>query len=434
MFGTLIIQLPSNYEGGQLIVHHQAKSKAFDFGGQAGSCNFHYIAFYADCQHEIKPLTEGYRLCLVYTYGLVYTGYESLASPADNSKAVSTIVASMREWDEAASSSEACPPMMVYMLEHQYCKASLYFEMLKGQDRAMANILLQAKSEVDFDLYIAQVDVMLTMVTWRWRMCGEDVLSNESITAENLMSPAGKHIPSVDLFNEDDNDRPMSSHNPEIKKYFVPKDFVCDMELVRQESIPDTGNEGARHDKEYKHAALLLWPSVNHILALGMDNMISLIRLDKHKNPAKVKLAAKELVSACSHQTLTHYDDSSLLECVVELEYQELISEVMKLIVSSRIDSLSMDSFHENVVKIAGKLGWSILKSPLQAIIHGVANSSSWWIKGCTKFLDTMLHSEASEAQREVCHSLASAIVETIPKVKDEPRDYGGVVKLLSAL
>ena len=25
MFGTLIIQLPSNYEGGQLIVHHQGK-------------------------------------------------------------------------------------------------------------------------------------------------------------------------------------------------------------------------------------------------------------------------------------------------------------------------------------------------------------------------------------------------------------------------
>ena len=33
-----------------------------------------------------------------------------------------------------------------------------------------------------------------------------------------------------------------------------------------------------------------------------------------------------------------------------------------------------------------------------------------------------------------MCHSLASAIVETIPKVKDEPPDYGGVVELFKCL
>ena len=146
-----------------------------------------------------------------------------------------------------------------------------------------------------------------------------------------------------------------------------------------------------------------------------MDNMISLIRLDKHNNPAKVKLAAKELVTACSHQTLTHYDDSSLLECVVELEYQELISEVMMLIVSSpsiHDDIISMDSFHENVVKIAGKLGWSShLSKPSSkgSLIHlfGVKLAPNFW---------TPCYSLKHLKHRGKCHSLASAIVETIPR------------------
>ena len=59
------------------------------------------------------------------------------------------------------------------------------------------------------------------------------MVERKSLLAKiSLLKTSCHHIPSVDLFNEDDNDRPMSSHNPGIKKYFVPKDFVCDMELV----------------------------------------------------------------------------------------------------------------------------------------------------------------------------------------------------------
>ena len=66
MFGTLVIQLPSDYSGGELIVKHRGEEKVFSFSGLQGSTNFHIAAFYADCQHEIKKVTAGNRLCLVY--------------------------------------------------------------------------------------------------------------------------------------------------------------------------------------------------------------------------------------------------------------------------------------------------------------------------------------------------------------------------------
>ena len=66
MFNTVIVQLPSEYEGGQLRVKRAQREHVFDYSGLKGSTGFHYAALYADCQHEHCTVTRGYRLCLVY--------------------------------------------------------------------------------------------------------------------------------------------------------------------------------------------------------------------------------------------------------------------------------------------------------------------------------------------------------------------------------
>ena len=76
MFGTLVIQLPSDCSGGELIVKHRGEEKVFSFSGLQGSTNFHFAAFYADCQHEV---TAGNRLCLFFT-----KGSKSFLVPPDN--------------------------------------------------------------------------------------------------------------------------------------------------------------------------------------------------------------------------------------------------------------------------------------------------------------------------------------------------------------
>ena len=72
-------------------------------------------------------------------YNLVYKGCDALPEPAKNQEIVSSVASSMRKWDSES------PPMMIYMLEHQYCEASLSFQWLKNKDRAVANVLVQAK-------------------------------------------------------------------------------------------------------------------------------------------------------------------------------------------------------------------------------------------------------------------------------------------------
>ena len=66
MFATLVVCLPSRHTGGMLVVRHEDQTKKIDFGGEQSEFETQYAAFYADCQHEVKPVTAGYRICLVY--------------------------------------------------------------------------------------------------------------------------------------------------------------------------------------------------------------------------------------------------------------------------------------------------------------------------------------------------------------------------------
>ena len=131
MFGTLVIQLPSDYSGGKLIVYHHGKKSEFDYSSPDCCGNCYFTLFYADCQHEVEKVTKGYRLCLIYN--LMYQGLDECPPPVDNQAQVSAIVSAMKKWQEDVESSN-CPEMMTYLLEHKYCEASLSFRLLKNGD------------------------------------------------------------------------------------------------------------------------------------------------------------------------------------------------------------------------------------------------------------------------------------------------------------
>ena len=152
MFGTLVIQLPSDYSGGQLIVAHHGKEETYDFSGVQGCVTSHYAAFYADCIHEIKEVTKGYRLCLIYN--LLYKGSGSLPSTVNNQPLVDEVVSSMKQWNNEAVNAQG-PVLMAYLLEHKYSEASLSFRGLKNVDRAVGDLLIRAQEEVNFELHLA---------------------------------------------------------------------------------------------------------------------------------------------------------------------------------------------------------------------------------------------------------------------------------------
>ena len=148
------------------------------------------------------------------------------------------------------------------------------------------------------------------------------------------------------------------------------------------------------------------------------------------------KELAKDLVCCCRN-TPCVTDFPAVLDCLVQLENQELILDLFKLISSSSSihgDILTMESFRGNVLKIGSKFGWSILVSPLQAIFQQLPTSGNS-IAVYTSFLNVLLHAEESKPQREVCCCLADAVVNVVMKIEDcSSQQNNFVVELLLCL
>ena len=78
MFATLVIVLPSIYTGGELIVRHQDREQRLELYCEDPS-EVAFAAFYADCSHEVLPITSGCRLTLIYN--LLRRGQDPLPEP-----------------------------------------------------------------------------------------------------------------------------------------------------------------------------------------------------------------------------------------------------------------------------------------------------------------------------------------------------------------
>ena len=139
MVATLVVVLPSSHQGGELIVRHDGQEQTIDFGGPSGDpFHIHYAAFYADCEHEVRPLKKGYRLCLVYNLTLARSK-KALSAPRDSDH-IETIAPLIQKWaaDEESTEKLAIP------LDHQYTRDGLSWDALKGTDRVKARVLAEA--------------------------------------------------------------------------------------------------------------------------------------------------------------------------------------------------------------------------------------------------------------------------------------------------
>ena len=76
MIGTLVVTLPSSHTGGELIVEHGGESIAY----RSPKDSLSFVAFYADCRHEVRPVKSGYRVTL--TFNLLARSEQCRASGA----------------------------------------------------------------------------------------------------------------------------------------------------------------------------------------------------------------------------------------------------------------------------------------------------------------------------------------------------------------
>ncbi len=105
MVATMVIALPSAHEGGELVVRHEGREMVVDFGPE-GRFQTQFAAFYADCEHEIRPVRSGFRLALVYNLSLAKSK-RTIAAPTSGEH-IAAAAGVLHQWSsQTASRSSA---------------------------------------------------------------------------------------------------------------------------------------------------------------------------------------------------------------------------------------------------------------------------------------------------------------------------------------
>jgi len=270
MFATLIIALPSLHAGGELLVRHNGREVRLDLRCEDPS-DAAFAAFYADCVHEVLPVTSGCRLALVYN--LLRTGRGRLPRPPSYENEQAGIEKLLRRWSAGkAQPQDETPEKLVFLLEHAYTPAELSFAALKGADAAAGAVLAAAAPPAGCDLHAALLSI------------------EESGSAEHTGYSRSRHWEDDDEAQYEigevfDSSRTLSHWArpdgsvagfgafPFNEAELSPADALADMEPDEQHFYEATGNEGASFERTYRRAALVLWPQQRRLAVFNQAGL-----------------------------------------------------------------------------------------------------------------------------------------------------------------
>lgn len=152
MFATLVVVLPCDHRGGELLVRHAGREQRIDLAtAEFGEISF--AAFYADCEHELLPIQSGCRIALIYN--LIHSTPQADLSAPDYATETRQVAALLR----GAFANDHAPRKIVWLLDHHYSAAELGFGALKGADVARATVLHDASVHADCIAHLAMVHI-----------------------------------------------------------------------------------------------------------------------------------------------------------------------------------------------------------------------------------------------------------------------------------
>jgi hypothetical protein len=120
MFGTLIVQLPSEHRGGDLVIEHIGR-RVYKMD-EASADVMRYVAFYADCEHSLEEVTDGIRLTLAYN--LVSRATEAYDIENENAVSKKKAAAAVKERPNGELDSKDVRRVSV---DVGYCVSRVYF-------------------------------------------------------------------------------------------------------------------------------------------------------------------------------------------------------------------------------------------------------------------------------------------------------------------
>jgi predicted 2-oxoglutarate/Fe(II)-dependent dioxygenase YbiX len=277
MFATLIVVLPSQSSGGELVVRHHDREVQLDLRCDDPS-EATFAAFYADCLHEVLPVTAGYRLTLVYN--LLRRGKGAVPEAPRYDREQSRVEGLLRSWSAAESGSDDDnPTKLIYTLEHAYTPAELGFATLKGADAAAAGVLVGAAARAGCDLHLALLTIEESgpaeYTGYHGRRRGR--WSDDSADADNdefdVVEISDRDVTLSDWRRPDGAPSTLSSLPADTESELSPPDALEDAEPDEQHFHEATGNEGASFERTYRHAAFVLWPSRRVLAVLNQGGL-----------------------------------------------------------------------------------------------------------------------------------------------------------------
>lgn len=259
MLATMTILLPQSFEGGTLVVDQQGVRKSFQ-APKSGGGDWEVIAFYADCHHEVKPVTAGCRLALTYNLRFIPSG------PLKEEKSDSVLSHKIKQYfgvDKPADIDDH-PLWLVYLLDHQYTQQNFSWYGLKGQDRVRAAQLRSAAQDLNLTVHLALAELHET-----WTAEEDYGSSRRSYQYEdNEPSDTGNYELGELMDEEYSLKHWLNASNERLPfdEYCVPKGMFCWTKATSEFKPFDSqyegymGNYGDTVERWYHRAALVLWP------------------------------------------------------------------------------------------------------------------------------------------------------------------------------
>ncbi len=269
MFGTLVVVLPSAHRGGELVIRHDGREAMVDVSA-AEMSELAFVAFYADCQHEVRPIVEGNRVCLVYNLVQVRrpkAGRSSLSAPLYDAE-----VAAAAQFITEAMGAPHAPAKIVWLLEHQYSPDSLSFSGLKNADAARAKVLSQATAQARCVMHLgivhieesgpaeAAYDGYSSESRSRGWSYEDDEVDDEAASEDFEVVEVSDSSCYVDQW-VDARDRHVEFGQIPLGEGELLPQGALDGETPDEQRLTEaTGNEGASFERSYHRAALVFWP------------------------------------------------------------------------------------------------------------------------------------------------------------------------------
>ncbi|TVS19433.1 MAG: 2OG-Fe(II) oxygenase [Planctomycetaceae bacterium] len=454
MVATLVIALPAKYEGGELVVSHDGRQHEILFTGAASGHELSYAAFYADCQHEVRPVRSGFRLCLTYNVTLAEKrGKQGLAAPSYGA-AAAAIGGLLAQWRD-----EPDVQKLAVTLDHRYTQDGLSMDNLKGLDRARAEVLFEAAEQADCVAHLALVTLWQSGSAeggyddysfgrgrgYRWSDYDDDDEDEDYEEEDYDETGTGYEMGEVyDWSLSADHWSDRQGHNVRLGEIRLDEgEIVADEGLDegdphREDFEGYTGNAGMTLERWYHRAAVVIWPRSKHFHVLcsaGTDASIGGLEPLVNRLKRATKAKRKELHREClafasaildSWQTghrgypwdkSDRVDRNVFPELLCQLGDVELVRRFLAKVMPAD-DTVQLG---KSFAKFCQQHGWTSFEAELTTVIETMTAAT---VIRNAELLQSLCVARDKNAERiELCRRLSERSVKALAAFEQQPRE-----------